>query len=464
MKSTAMGKRVSNRIPRCVLTPNSNTVYTASFLPHVDSSSCVFVSRSDDKDVRRCSMMKDLATGQYSPSWTSLKDTQTMSIISGSYGYGTTSVGGLWRVDLNTDERKRFELLPSSPKSSKRMVSELIDSVSSTTDGSHAICLSSKGSLYYFDCTASSEATYYGRELKKIDLSMQHSIYRARLHICVEKRSKRPLILFSPNPDSTSGYVCIESLGGFTLSDKADKDKLCWICQEFYHSHWSSQEKKEVEERARKQKCIEFLSEEEEEEEEEEQEEEKQDQLIKTRKRLQEVQDEANRRLKAELQLRRAWNQKSATWKTKESSFEDEIRQLKSQVKEYRELEEKYTKLRLQASAKASPEAIQIERAYTNMLSGGCASMSLSKLEELNTSLVAALQCNLSLIKGKTSDPGNECIICRETKASVAVYPCGHVCFCPKDSKLYKPIPGQKRKECPVCQAEILSLLSLYYP
>ena len=56
--------------------------------------------RSDDRDVRRCSLIRDLNTGSFCPNWTTVNDSKSLTMTSGVFGYGTTSFGGLWRCDL----------------------------------------------------------------------------------------------------------------------------------------------------------------------------------------------------------------------------------------------------------------------------------------------------------------------------------------------------------------------------
>ena len=127
-------------------------------------------------------------------------------------------------------------------------------------------------------------------------------------------------------------------------------------------------------------------------------------------------------------------------------------------------VEEEYARNDLKLKQLEVQQNEKWELKYAELMSGGCTSMSLSKLLLVQNELQNAVANNNALIKSAACLQEDECIICKDSKATVAIIPCGHLCFCQADSLYYKPsTTSQHKKLCPICQQVIYYISHLMY-
>lgn len=365
---------------------------------------------------------------------------------------------------------------------------------------------SSSGGLFYYDQDQSEAKGPTLQYLRKLNVDNMHKTFKAQILVsrsCIEQRhANAPVFYFAPNiDDAEQGCVCVAPISDLIANNKATGSNLvetCWVCRQFQHDIWPNEDQtpapaptpksintgKKVAASTSKSptRVVEpmvdgydtTLAE-----------------VLSMRKRVQELEKDAAIRLKAEFALRKSWNVRAKNEKALNDSLEkgrfiaSSIAILKFLlVAQYQVqiLEAKCTSLQLKQKdaihiKDLESELQQVRNEYLSLLSGGSKTMERIQIRKIRASLMEALANNHQIeIYREKCDKDNsihECIICRDKPSNVAVYPCGHVCFCEEDAKLYKnstitshPITGTKSKgrPCPICQREILSLLTVVYP
>ncbi|CEF65167.1 Zinc finger, RING-type domain and Zinc finger, RING/FYVE/PHD-type domain-containing protein [Strongyloides ratti] len=70
------------------------------------------------------------------------------------------------------------------------------------------------------------------------------------------------------------------------------------------------------------------------------------------------------------------------------------------------------------------------------------------------------LQTEIKILeKSKENEDNKSCVVCLTESKTCLCFPCGHVCFCDKCSKLF----SQNNKSCPICRQEIEGICKVYY-
>ncbi|RLO08146.1 hypothetical protein DYB28_006509, partial [Aphanomyces astaci] len=210
-------------------------------------------------------------------------------------------------------------------------------------------------------------------------------------HVAVQE----PVLLLTTNAEEESdGFFTVDPVRKLQRQMARGKPATglnCWVCGSHSSLHWGL--KSDLQENVLTLEA----------------------ELAKAQTRVTQVKNEADRRLRAELQLRRSW-------KKQQLEFEAQL---------------------------ATDDHQKI-------------------LEQTTKSLLQQLQRNSQLLKHDGAETNvetakSECVICRDRPANTAVYPCGHLCFCQEDGEKYQN-HLRHQKQCPVCQVEMISLLRVYAP
>jgi hypothetical protein len=182
------------------------------------------------------------------------------------------------------------------------------------------------------------------------------------------------------------------------------------------------------------------------------------------KERYDRIETEWQRRLNAERQLRRLWKKREAQYQEQIHSSQIQMNQLQKKLDQETEKKfalEKIEKLQLdqQNSVKSRYEKlciltqekiVEIEKQQKNM-------------EQTSQILLKEVDRQVQSLKNWSGNEKNECIICKEEEAVMAIIPCGHLCFCEQDALKYQRQMQQKQfAKCPICEIELISFLRIY--
>ncbi|RHY29013.1 hypothetical protein DYB32_005531 [Aphanomyces invadans] len=194
--------------------------------------------------------------------------------------------------------------------------------------------------------------------------------------------------------------------------------------------------------------------------------------LAKAQKRVTQVKNEADRRLRAELQLRRSW-------KKQQLELEDQLATANTTVDNLTVQNAALTEQHKAMEARLAHETVRQEQeAGVRLQYDQLCCLVRDKLtrvddhqkilEQTTKSMLQLFQRNTIALKNDGAETTvmettSDCVICRDRPANTAVYPCGHLCFCEEDGEKYKS-HLRHQKQCPVCQVEMVSLLRIFAP
>ncbi|RHY01076.1 hypothetical protein DYB25_012717, partial [Aphanomyces astaci] len=267
-------------------------------------------------------------------------------------------------------------------------------------------------------------------------------------HVAVQE----PVLLLTTNAEEESdGFFTVDPVRKLQRQMARGKPATglnCWVCGSHSSLHWGL--KSDLQENVLTLEA----------------------ELAKAQTRVTQVKNEADRRLRAELQLRRSWKKQQLEFEAQLATANANVDNLTIQnvaiMAQFKEME---TKLAHDAVRHEQEAGVRVQ--YDQLC--GQVRDKLSRvddhqkiLEQTTKSLLQQLQRNSQLLKHDGAETNvetakSECVICRDRPANTAVYPCGHLCFCQEDGEKYQN-HLRHQKQCPVCQVEMISLLRIYAP
>ncbi|KAF0684134.1 Aste57867_23864 [Aphanomyces stellatus] len=429
-------------------------------------------------------------------------NTKNISYIKGSFAYGFSDVGSFFRLSLaNPTQRDTFDLVMDPNRKGSRLVA-FVEHISATDDGLHVIAIAD-AIVYYCKTNGVAETGNY--LMHTIATSIAASLVPkygipAAIYVPNNLAVREPVLLLTTNAEEeANGFLTMDpvrKLQRVLARGKPTSGLSCWVCGSYSSLHWgvksatkgpastnprlpsSPARAKPKAERAPKpvlpreikppprytddsaladlQDTVAALEKD----------------LRGAQQRVTQVKNEADRRLRAELQLRRSW-------KKQQLDFESQLATAQTTVDE---LTLQNTALKMkhkEMKQKAAREAVQHEQEagvrlqydqLCNQVKDKISRVDDHQkiLEQTTKTLLQVIQRNTQALKHDNAETvlevaKAECVVCRDKVANTAVYPCGHLCFCQEDGEKYKNHLTH-RNQCPVCQVEMISLLRIYAP
>ncbi|KAG9411725.1 hypothetical protein AC1031_017365 [Aphanomyces cochlioides] len=489
------------------LSSSSNTALIAAFSPLSDSSVC-FAGIGSDTNLKIFRFSSQTTADSSSEtSQEMVPNTKDIIYIKGSFAYGIANAGGFYRVCLSdTSHRDTFDL-DASRKTSR--TASFVEHIYATDDGIHVIAIGD-GVVYYATTDGVAKTGMYLMHMISTAISAtlvpKYGI-PAAIYVPNHVPVQEPVMLLTTNAEEEKdGFLTmdpIKKLQRVLARGKPSSGLNCWVCGSHSTLHWGVKstktpvnlaiqdapskpvpkpiEKPKVVREPRPpppqqsqqnhnspanqmtkfeildlKETVENLEKE----------------LAMAQKRVSQVKNEADRRLRAELQLRRSWkkqqreyeaqldtaNQTMETLRLQNATLHTKWKEAKAKLAHETVKNEQENGVRLQYDQLCNQVRDKISRVDDHQ----------KILEQTTKTLLQVIQRNTQALKNDGAETvlevaKTECVVCRDKAANTAVYPCGHLCFCEEDGEKYKN-HLRHQNHCPVCQAEMISLLRIYAP
>ncbi|OQR82964.1 hypothetical protein ACHHYP_15275 [Achlya hypogyna] len=466
----------------------SNTAMHAAFFS-ASSAGLSFAGVGLDSNLKIFTFTTDSAlTEGGETSQVVIPNTKDITYIKGQYAYGYTNVGGFYRHSLlePTAPRQEFQLTVDAGSARSRGAG-IVDHIYATENGNHVLALAD-GTLYYCNPAVSTALQMIGTTIAP-GLVPKHGIPAAIYVPVTAQAIQEPVVAVTANcEEDKDGFFTVDPVKKLERALERGKPAnglTCWVCQSHTSLHWGVKEKVVVKQepkvtppkapapkppkpapavgspsRSELSESVVQLEKE----------------LAKAQKRVTQVKNEADRRLRAELQLRRSWKAQTLEYEDKleksQAAFEASNARVAALRQKVAQVEAKLAHEVLKAEQEAGVR-LQYEQLCVEVKAKIAQAEAQQKvLEQTTKALIREVDRNVQALKSDAAmtvealgsqAAGPECVICRDKVANMAVYPCGHMCFCQEDGERYQQ-HAVHGKNCPVCQVEVISLLRVYAP
>ncbi|ETV76629.1 hypothetical protein, variant [Aphanomyces astaci] len=446
-----------------------------------------------------------------------IPNTSDISYIKGDFAYGYATAGRFYRLALSnpTQHRDSFDLVVDAARKNSRSIG-FVEHICATDDGVHVVAITDQVVYYCMTDGAASTGNYVMHMMGASIPSQLVPRYGVPCAIYVPNHVavQEPVLLLTTNAEEESdGFFTVDPVRKLQRQMARGKPATglnCWVCGSHSSLHWGLKSGKpnqsvgtttitpskakakppakdkpqpvahvhtnlsqrhaasqrpapqgmtgpprSVEIQDLQENVLTLEAE-----------------LAKAQTRVTQVKNEADRRLRAELQLRRSWKKQQLEFEAQLATANANVDNLTIQnvaiMAQFKEME---TKLAHDAVRHEQEAGVRVQ--YDQLC--GQVRDKLSRvddhqkiLEQTTKSLLQQLQRNSQLLKHDGAETNvetakSECVICRDRPANTAVYPCGHLCFCQEDGEKYQN-HLRHQKQCPVCQVEMISLLRIYAP
>ncbi|KAH9135108.1 hypothetical protein LEN26_006547 [Aphanomyces euteiches] len=492
---------------------SSNTALIAAFSPLSDSSVC-FAGIGSDTNLKIFRFSSQTTVDSSSEtSQEMVPNTKDIIYIKGNFAYGIANAGGFYRICLsNTSHRDTFDL-DASRRTSR--TASFVEHIYATDDGIHVIAIGD-GVVYYATTDGVAKTGMYLMHMISTAISAtlvpKYGI-PAAIYVPNHVPVQEPVMLLTTNAEEEKdGFLTmdpIKKLQRVMARGKPSSGLNCWVCGSHSTLHWgvkstktpvnlaiqdapskpvpkpvekpkvvreprppppqqsqqSQQSQQNHNSPANQMTKFEILDL-------KETVENLEKELGMAQKRVSQVKNEADRRLRAELQLRRSWkkqqreyeaqldtaNQTMETLRLQNATLQTKYKEAKAKLAHETVKHEQENGVRVQYDQLCNQVRDKISRVDDHQ----------KILEQTTKTLLQVIQRNTQALKNDGAETvlevaKTECVVCRDKAANTAVYPCGHLCFCEEDGEKYKN-HLRHQSHCPVCQAEMISLLRIYAP
>ncbi|EQC32139.1 hypothetical protein, variant [Saprolegnia diclina VS20] len=476
----------------------SNTAMHAAFFS-ASSAGLSFAGVGLDSNLRIFTFTTDSALIEGGEtSQVVVPNTKDITYIKGQYAYGYTNVGGFYRHSLLEPSAPRQEFVLNVDLSTGRSRGAgIVDHIYATENGNHVLALAD-GTVYYCNPAVSMSLHMIGSTIAP-GLVQKYGIPAAIYVPMTAQSIQEPVVAVTSNcEDDRDGFFTVDPVKKLERALERGKPSIgltCWVCQSHTSLHWGVKNKTVKPEpssssskggssstnnvtppkaptprppkpastapsRQELATTVSTLTKE----------------LANAQKRVTQVKNEADRRLRAELQLRRTWKAQTLEYEEKVDKAQTAAEVSQAKVTALRqklaEVEAKVAHEALRAEQEAGVR-LQYEQLCVQVKAKIAQAEAQQKvLEQTTKTLICEIDRNVQSLKADTAETvaamgntnhGPECVICRDKTANMAVYPCGHLCFCQEDGERYQA-HAIHSKNCPVCQVEVISLLRVYAP
>ncbi|ETV90738.1 hypothetical protein H310_14527 [Aphanomyces invadans] len=510
---------------------SSNTALHAYFFS-VTETTVGFAGVGSDSNLKIITFHADVPAGDAAPSSkdSSVKqiipNTKDISYIKGNFAYGYSLAGRFYRLCLANPQSHRdtFDLVVDAARRGGSRSIGFVDHIYATDDGTHVIAIADQVVYYCATDGASNTGNYLMHMIGSSIPSQLVPKYGIPAAIYVPNHVgnvHEPMLLLTTNAEEErDGFFTMDSVRKLQrqlVRGKPSSGLSCWVCGSHSSLHWGTQAAKptpaiapsppvskpkaivdklkpvkekastnasstsnhhtppqtdangavpaminnnataaarfEILELRENVKSLEA-------------------ELAKAQKRVTQVKNEADRRLRAELQLRRSW-------KKQQLEFEDQLATANTTVDNLTVQNAALTEQHKAMEARLAHETVRQEQeAGVRLQYDQLCCLVRDKLtrvddhqkilEQTTKSMLQLFQRNTIALKNDGAETTvmettSDCVICRDRPANTAVYPCGHLCFCEEDGEKYKS-HLRHQKQCPVCQVEMVSLLRIFAP
>ncbi len=483
------------------LPTNGNTAIIAHFLPSTQTLPFQLIVKCSEKNIR----MWDLALNEIDQVHTIQKhrdvsDTKKVVTIAGRYAY---SISGetISQLDLctNTSLLLHIERFETSQNLKSRRSTVILETIHAAVDGSEIVVMSSEGIMYY---------TNQPLQDGLLKIMSRNMSYNAQFKTCmtvyrpISSSSQELLpgilaVVTNPPDEEGKGFINIDLTKTWLARwGVPSQSKECWVCGVRNISHWGQtedskqprlsitsrtavslpiskdKEKIIVEKKREKLKAkpkpvprVSMTT-----PPSTPQETDLSQELSRYKERYQQIVTEWQRRLQGERQMRRLWKQRDTEFQsqlqeamTAQQTAELQLKTLQSQL---HDKEKEFVLEKLKSDQETSVksqyshlcEQLQLKLTQLDQQQRLMEQSTKTLLQEVDKQVHASKQHVSALVTQQ-----NECVLCRDTAAVVAIVPCGHLCFCEEDAQRYqRQVHGDQSVGCPICQRECISFLRIY--